>query len=256
MALCGPGAIGIVGLAGVALAPGVEQGIGGAAVKTLRTMPGLQNAQVGNAAQIEHGQLGMGCGGCSGWGDCCRACVGSCVVRLFPQRLVKHRHQRRALPACGDVAAAKVAGNGDARQLCQQSAMHQLQGVARAVKLARAVAHGLPVRAHYGHLLRGDMRLRTQSLHALGVQAHQGVGGQRRAVQLVVSRLVQRQQFCLQRRRHGRVGKSPLAQTPAVGRCRGRRDVEQHAVHPVHRGARHQADAQKRIRISNHVPSV
>ena len=248
MALCGPVAIGIVRVAGVALAPGIKQGIGGAAVKTLRTAPGLQNAQVGNAAQIEHGQLGMGSG--------CGGCSRGRAVRLSPQRLVKHRHQRRALPACGDVAAAKVAGNGDARQLCQQSAMHQLQGVARAVKLARAVAHGLPVRAHYGHLLRGDMRLRTQSLHALGVQAHQGVGGQRRAVQLVVSRLVQCQQFCLQRRRHGRVGKSPLVQAPAVGRCRGRRDVEQHAIHPVHRGARHQADAQKRIRISNHVPSV
>ena len=59
MALCGPDTIGIVGLSGMALAPGIKQGIGGAAVKTLRTMPGLQNAQVGNAAQIEHGQLGM-----------------------------------------------------------------------------------------------------------------------------------------------------------------------------------------------------
>ena len=84
MALCGPDTIGIVGLSGMALAPGIKQGIGGAAVKTLRTMPGLQNAQIGNAAQIEHGQLGMDCGGGSGWGDCCRARVGSCVVRLPP----------------------------------------------------------------------------------------------------------------------------------------------------------------------------
>ena len=63
------------------------------------------------------------------------------------ERAVERRHQRRALAAGGDVAAAEVGDTSMPRELGQQGRRVQLQGVAGAVELARPMAHGLAVAA-------------------------------------------------------------------------------------------------------------
>ena len=70
-------------------------------------------------------------------------------------RAMKRRHERCALAAGGDVAAAEVGDDVDARQLGQQRRRIELDRVADAVELARAVANRLAMTAD------GDDRLRS-----------------------------------------------------------------------------------------------
>ena len=126
------------------LAPSVHQRIAGAAVKSQDVVGvGTQDRHIGDATDIQHGR------GLPGLGKKC---------------LVKRRYQRCALPAGRDVAAAKVGHHVNARQLCQQCRLVQLQGVACAIKFLGPVSHGLAVRAYCADIGLRLLALRQQGL--------------------------------------------------------------------------------------------
>jgi hypothetical protein len=62
---------------------------------------------------------------------------------LAEQGFMEGRHQRRALAACGHVAAAEVADHGDTGQLGEQRRIADLYGEAA----GRLMANGLPMAA-------------------------------------------------------------------------------------------------------------
>src|SRR5690606_39714199 len=93
----GEGAIGIERGAGVALAPGIQQGIGRAGVEAADRAPARQQGVVADAAEVEDG-----------------AVLGSRVQ----QGGMEGGNQRRALATGGNVAAAAGAGGGGAGTRC------------------------------------------------------------------------------------------------------------------------------------------
>ena len=109
---------------------------------------------------------------------------------------MKKRCQRRALAACGDVAAAKIGYYVDTCQFGQKRGVVQLQGVARAVKHLRAVPQSLAVRADGLHLAGRYAAGLEQRVHHLCIRARQCVGSQRGAVQLVCAGGVQGKKLC------------------------------------------------------------
>jgi hypothetical protein len=117
-------AVGVEGLLAVLLAPGVHQHVGRPGVEALDPAIGMQQRDIGNAAEVEH-RTGL--------------------PRLREAGGVEGRHQRCALPAGGDVAAAEIAHHVDAGQFGQPCAVEELQRVARAVVQPRLVAHRLTV---------------------------------------------------------------------------------------------------------------
>ena len=135
----GERAAGVVGGAGVALAPGIEQGVGRAGVEAAHRAGARQQGVVADAAEVEHRAV---------------------LVRRMQQRGVEGRHQRRALAAGGHIAAAEVAHGGDAGALGDHRAVADLQGEGRLP--VRTVADGLAVRADRRHLRRGDPGLLQQ----------------------------------------------------------------------------------------------
>ena len=147
-----------------ALAPVVEQGVAWAAIKPQNIMVCMQHAEVGNAADVQHAH---------------------CVRRLPKDALVKHWDQGRALPARCDVAATEIGHHIDAGQLSQQRWVVELPRVARAIKRAGLVTHGLSMGANGAHIVDGCARVGQQGLHSLRIHAHQAVGGQSGTVQFV-----------------------------------------------------------------------
>ena len=150
---------------------------------------------------------------------------------------MEHRHQRGALAAGGDIAAAQVADHVDGGQFGQQRAVEQLHRVAAAVVQAGLMAHRLTMCAD-----RADRRSRRGALleqprDHLGIGPGHRIGGQRAAVQLVGAAGLQRHQLFTPCRRKRLVHMCDQCLPAAVGA-----DAAQHAVDPVERGARHQAD--------------
>jgi hypothetical protein len=150
----------------MAQAPAVHQRIAGAGIEAQHRAVGTQHAEIGNAADIEH-------------------------QRCFPgpaeHALVKGRHQRRTLAARRHIAAAQVGDDGDAGQLGQQGGVVELQRIARAIEHLRAVAHGLAMGAYGCDLPGPDAGCSQQLLHHLCIVAHQCIGGQGGAMQLVLA---------------------------------------------------------------------
>ena len=148
---------------------------------------------------------------------------------------MKGRHQRRTLAASGHIAAAQVGNDGDARQLGQQGWAVELQRVARAIKHLRTVAHGLPMGAKRGDLRGLCAASRQQLAHHLCIVAHQRIGSQRGTMQLILpAGCIQCQQLCAQCRIKAATG--VLQHFGALA------EIHQYPVHPVQRGAGHQAD--------------
>ena len=86
---------------------------------------------------------------------------------------MKHRHERRALPAGRDVGRAEVVHHRNAEPLRQRRAVADLDG-----ELAlRPVEHGLAVEADHGDVRGGDAIVGQQPLDRLGM----GARGQRLA---------------------------------------------------------------------------
>ena len=70
--------------------------------------------------------------------------------------LVKRRHQRRALAAGGNIAAAEIRDHADTGSLGEQRRVVDLKRIAYAVVQAGLMAHGLPVCA-YGRNIGGQI---------------------------------------------------------------------------------------------------
>ena len=150
--------------------PVVEQDIGWTAIEASDRAPAGQQAQVRNAAQIEHGDVSS---------------------RPSEQRLMKRWHQRCALPAGGDVARAEVRHHVDVGEFRQQSGLHDLQCVPRAVESLRAMAHRLAMRTNRAHVARRDTGLDQHHGDHFAIQACQCIAGQCSAVELVRAARVQ-----------------------------------------------------------------
>jgi hypothetical protein len=113
----------------MAQAPGIHQAVAGP-VSNPRTSPGhRQQRQVGDAAEVEHGAI---------------------FDRIGERIGVERRHQRRALAAGGDVAAAEIGDGVDAGGFRDHVGVAQLQREGRGAQ--RPVPQRLPVRADRAHL--------------------------------------------------------------------------------------------------------
>ena len=78
---------------------------------------------------------------------------------------MERRHQRRALPAGGQIAAAEIAHRENTRFLCQKRQVGQLD----AVSVFWGVAHGLAVAADGTDVCRLLLRFAQQFLHHFGI---------------------------------------------------------------------------------------
>ena len=216
-----PRAARVEGLAGVCATPEVHQHIARSAVEACRRTVSAQNGQVAEATDVQHAQR---------------------FARPAEQGAMKRRHQRRALPTGGHIAAAKVGHHGDTGQLGQQRGAVELLRVADAVEFARAVPHRLAVGTDGAHRFTRCVTRRQERLDHLRAKRGQRIGSQRRAVQFVVARCVEREQFLCEWR-----GERPMYMRQHAQRRRAiGAEVGQHTVHPVERGAGHQTDVERR----------
>ena len=126
------------------LRPSVHQHIARAGVEAERLTVGRKHADIGNAADVQHGNGFFG---------------------LREHSLVERWHQRRTLPAGGQIAAAEIAHRENARFLCQQRQVGQLD----AVSVFGGVAHGLAVAADGADACRLHLRFTQQFLHHFGI---------------------------------------------------------------------------------------
>ena len=192
----------------------IHQHVGGAAVETDRAAVGVQHGQVGDAPEVQHGDRFAG---------------------AREHGAVKRWHERRALAARCHIAAAQISDDIDAAQFGEQRGVVQLDRVPVAVELAGAMTHGLAVGANRVHLLGRDAAGGQQFIDRLRARAHQRIGRQRSAMQFIGPRRVQRQQLGGERWLEWPMRMSKHLQPAA-------REVDQHCVDPIERGAGHQAD--------------
>ena len=104
-------------------------------------------------------------------------------------------HERRAFAAGGDVAAAEVAHDVQARQFGHQGRIVELQRPA----LFGAVPDRLPVNAHGGHVLAADVGFVEQFVDAGHVELAQFDAGLAHAVDFIVAGQAERQELFLDR---------------------------------------------------------
>ena len=213
-----PCTFGVEPVAGRRVAPVIEEGIRGPAVEADRVTLAVEERQVGDAAEVEHRDR-------RGWAS--------------EHRAVEGRHEWRTLAAGGDVATAEVGDDIDAGQLGEQRWRVQLNGVAETVELARTVPDGLAVATDRGDIRARDRGVPEQSIDQRRVFAHQGIGRERAAMDLVVAAPVQRQQLVSQRGRE-----IALRMTEHVGQDRPVDVLEggDDGVHAVERSPGHQSD--------------
>ncbi len=125
-ARCSPAPVGIVVHTLMTLDPRVHQHIGRPAIETACRSVRMQQAPIGNAAQIENAPG---------------------FLRGTKDSGVECRHQWRTLPACRDIAAPEVTDDRDAGQLGQQGQVGQLEGITA----FRRVADGLSMATNGPH---------------------------------------------------------------------------------------------------------
>ena len=85
--------------------------------------------------------------------------------QLPHERAVKHRRQRRALPACRDIGGAKIVDHGNAEPRCQRAAIPDLQ---RQVPF-RPVQQRLTVKTDDRHLAALQAVGHEEGFHRLGM---------------------------------------------------------------------------------------
>jgi hypothetical protein len=152
------------------LNPGVEQDVARAAVEAQHVLPGREQAEVAEAADIEHRDM-------------------PCAIA--EQCLVEGRYQGGALTAGGNVATTEVGDHADSGQFGEQSGVADLDGETA----CRLMAHGLAVAADGANLLRSQVLLLQKLIDGGGGQFDPLLFGHRRACQLVGARGAQCQQF-------------------------------------------------------------
>ncbi len=97
-------------------------------------------------------------------------------------------HQRRALPARGDVAAAKIGDDGDPAGFGEPRRIRKL---GRELELG-PMPHRLSVQADRGDVRGFETRVGKNRRHGSRAAIHQRIGGERRAVQFIGAALLQR----------------------------------------------------------------
>ena len=95
---CAPRTVVVKRVAGVGLAPMIEQGVAWPTIKTQHIAIGMQHTEVGNATHIQHAH---------------------CAVGLAKNALVKHGHKRCALTTSRHIAAAEIGDHIDACEFGQ-----------------------------------------------------------------------------------------------------------------------------------------
>lgn len=124
------------------LNPAIHQAVAGAAVESAAVPLGPQQADIADAAHVEHHPI--------------------CLIPS-KHRSVEGRHQRRPLPTGSHVPAPEIVDHADAGQFGQQRCIQQLQGETGAVELPGAVADRLSMRTQRADLARRQS-LRQQHL--------------------------------------------------------------------------------------------
>ena len=193
----------------MATIPAIEQGVGGAGIKTIHSARvARQHRDIGDAAEVQHHPQRAGFG---------------------KQRLMEGGHQRCPLTAEGHVHGAKIGDNVDAGQGGQQGGVADLQGKAE----LGAVADGLTVAADGANIGGREARLGQQRVGGGSKFLCHLLVGHSHAVDFVVARGAEFVQFA---------GGGP-------GVAEGRFDPQlipvdhhQHGIDPVHAGPRHQTD--------------
>ena len=122
--------------------PQVDQHVAGTGVEAAHRAVGRQVGDVGDAAEVDDHAM--------------RAVIAE-------QRAVERRHQRCALPAGGDVAAAEIGDDGDAALLGDARRVVELHGDA----LVGAMAQRLAVHAGGHDVAQGDLRIAAASAIAV-----------------------------------------------------------------------------------------
>ena len=137
------------------------------------------------------------------------------------------------LSARGDIAAAKIADRGDATEFGKQRRVDDLRGVSG----VGPVTHRLAMTADSRDVVRVKSGLREQREYGGGVGMRKLLGGQRRAMQFVVARLIQAEQSVAQGWRERLV-------VTMSERCRAAGGIKarDHGIDAVETGAGHQPD--------------
>lgn len=170
----GEGAVAVHGLVEAAAAPAVEQRVAGAGVETEDGAGGVsgQHGHVRDAADVHDHAVG---------------------ARLPEHRVVKRRHERRALAAERQVLAPEIRHHGNAGVRGDDVGIADLER--EGVGEGRPVADGLPVAADGGDLGGRDAGLPEQFVDRLGEQPAEPDIGLAEPVDLVGARHTQGQQI-------------------------------------------------------------
>ncbi|MNV32873.1 hypothetical protein D3C71_1242230 [compost metagenome] len=213
----------IEGHPAMALAPCIHQRIGRAGIEAPRHAVARDQGQVGDAPQVEDRPVFVG---------------------GAQHRQVEGRHQRRAMPARGHVAAAEIGHRGDPCRFGNPVGIAKLHRERRIAQ--RPVPHGLPVRADRPHL---------RPVHAAAFQQGIGRGAEgdpdlridpsQRIQRFDSAAFAERNQFRPQRRvpRMGVAGHEPAA--ARLGK------LHQRGIDAVGAGAGHQAEVKGAMRIND-----
>ncbi len=192
--------------------PQVHQAVAGAAIESRCRPAWREIGQVGDAADVED--------------DAVRA--GS-----PKERVVKGGHQWGTLAPGGDVAAAEIGDNGDARPLRKQCRVVELQRVAG----FGGMAHRLPMTADGAYRGRGQAGLGEQCVYGLRIRFGEAVGQQGRPMQFVMSDVLQRQRLGAHCRVKGSIVGGPAFDLVIV-------EAGENGIDAVQAGAGHQPDIQ------------
>ncbi len=166
----------------MACVPKVEQHVARSRVESARSARDGQIGQVRDAADVDD----------------------DAVNAAAEERRVERRHEGRALPARGDVAAPEVGDHGHVGLLGDARRIVELQRPA----LLRSMPDRLPMDARSDDVVRRHAGGEADAAQRVRVQVGELVGRARRVHDLVVRRRLQREQLLPQLRRKGDVRRS------------------------------------------------
>ena len=112
---------------------------------------------------------------------------------------MKGRHQRRTLTASGHIPATEIGDDIDAAILCQQSRIIRLPGITK----IGAMADCLAMCTDGAYRIGRQAGLLEQLGDAVGIDAYQGIGGQRFTLQFIGAGSLQGHQLASQIGREG-----------------------------------------------------
>jgi len=195
----------------VAQSPFVDQRVGRAAIEAAHVSVRRENRDVADAAEVAHDAR---------------------LVLFAEHGRVERRHERRALAARGDIAAAEIGDHVDAGHLSEQRGIVDLPCVA----FVRPMPHRLSVHADRAHLRRRASAHALQFVAADGIACRERIRGERFAFEFVVAGRLQFEQRIAQA-----FGKGDMRLAEHDGRL-ARRELDRDTIDAVHAGSGHQTE--------------